>query len=152
MEICKRLKESLNKLMASLKTTQPHFVRCIVPNELKQPGRTIIRRVAHVVIHTYTYTYLFISGNYGPIEQTDSTKTGTGRSRARDFGYTNKPARNCTIRLWHLATMQRKTDALFSSDIVFSMIRYLAYSLVCASSHNEIRIQQNYGIALYCKK
>ena len=31
-------KESLNKLMASLKTTQPHFVRCIVPNELKQPG------------------------------------------------------------------------------------------------------------------
>jgi len=32
------LKESLNKLMASLKTTQPHFVRCIVPNELKQPG------------------------------------------------------------------------------------------------------------------
>jgi len=24
--------------MASLKTTQPHFVRCIVPNELKQPG------------------------------------------------------------------------------------------------------------------
>jgi len=43
-------------------------------------------------------------------------------------------------------------DALFSSDIVFSMIRYLAYSLVCASDHNEIRIQQNCGIALYCKK
>lgn len=31
-------KESLNKLMANLKTTHPHFVRCIIPNENKESG------------------------------------------------------------------------------------------------------------------
>merc|ERR1712130_381799 len=31
-------RESLNKLMTNLKSTQPHFVRCIIPNELKKPG------------------------------------------------------------------------------------------------------------------
>ncbi|CAC5402214.1 MYH6_7 [Mytilus coruscus] len=31
-------KESLNKLMKNLYSTHPHFVRCIIPNELKQPG------------------------------------------------------------------------------------------------------------------
>ncbi|CAL1296899.1 unnamed protein product [Larinioides sclopetarius] len=31
-------REQLNRLMASLHSTQPHFVRCIIPNELKQPG------------------------------------------------------------------------------------------------------------------
>ncbi|XP_029141149.1 myosin-7 [Protobothrops mucrosquamatus] len=31
-------KENLNKLMANLKTTHPHFVRCIIPNERKAPG------------------------------------------------------------------------------------------------------------------
>ncbi|XP_027766209.1 myosin-6, partial [Empidonax traillii] len=31
-------RENLNKLMANLKTTHPHFVRCLVPNERKQPG------------------------------------------------------------------------------------------------------------------
>ncbi|KAI1229527.1 Myosin-7, partial [Lamprotornis superbus] len=30
--------ENLNKLMANLKTTHPHFVRCLVPNERKEPG------------------------------------------------------------------------------------------------------------------
>ncbi|KAL7977723.1 hypothetical protein Chor_009672 [Crotalus horridus] len=30
--------ENLNKLMANLKTTHPHFVRCIIPNERKEPG------------------------------------------------------------------------------------------------------------------
>jgi myosin heavy subunit len=32
------LQEQLNNLMSTLKSTQPHFVRCIIPNEMKQPG------------------------------------------------------------------------------------------------------------------
>ncbi|XP_052236757.1 myosin heavy chain, striated muscle-like [Dreissena polymorpha] len=31
-------RESLNKLMKNLYNTHPHFVRCIIPNELKTPG------------------------------------------------------------------------------------------------------------------
>ncbi|XP_053242256.1 myosin-15 isoform X2 [Podarcis raffonei] len=31
-------KENLNKLMTNLKSTSPHFVRCIIPNETKTPG------------------------------------------------------------------------------------------------------------------
>lgn len=33
------MKEQLNKLMNMLKTTYPHFVRCIIPNETKTPGK-----------------------------------------------------------------------------------------------------------------
>nr|CAB3264111.1 myosin-7 [Phallusia mammillata] len=31
-------REQLNKLMTNLRNTKPHFVRCIIPNEMKQPG------------------------------------------------------------------------------------------------------------------
>uniref|UniRef100_A0A8C2WD12 Myosin heavy chain n=1 Tax=Cyclopterus lumpus TaxID=8103 RepID=A0A8C2WD12_CYCLU len=31
-------KENLKKLMANLRSTQPHFVRCIIPNHTKSPG------------------------------------------------------------------------------------------------------------------
>ncbi|XP_045551541.1 myosin-6 [Salmo salar] len=31
-------RENLNKLMSTLKTTHPHFVRCLIPNESKTPG------------------------------------------------------------------------------------------------------------------
>lgn len=31
-------RENLNKLMANLRSTHPHFVRCIIPNEKKCPG------------------------------------------------------------------------------------------------------------------
>ncbi|KAF3813573.1 hypothetical protein GH733_018726 [Mirounga leonina] len=31
-------KENLNKLMTSLRSTHPHFVRCLIPNETKTPG------------------------------------------------------------------------------------------------------------------
>ncbi|XP_076442426.1 myosin heavy chain, striated muscle-like isoform X8 [Babylonia areolata] len=31
-------RESLNKLMKNLYSTHPHFVRCIIPNEFKEPG------------------------------------------------------------------------------------------------------------------
>lgn len=30
--------ENLNKLMTNLRSTHPHFVRCIIPNETKSPG------------------------------------------------------------------------------------------------------------------
>ena len=32
-------KEQLNKLMKTLGATHPHFVRCIIPNEIKTGGR-----------------------------------------------------------------------------------------------------------------
>ena len=31
-------RESLGRLMTNLRSTQPHFVRCIIPNEMKKPG------------------------------------------------------------------------------------------------------------------
>jgi len=40
-------RESLNKLMSTLRTTHPHFVRCIIPNELKQPGVIDAELVLH---------------------------------------------------------------------------------------------------------
>merc|ERR1711953_690491 len=38
MTISGQHKESLGRLMNNLKSTQPHFVRCIIPNEIKKPG------------------------------------------------------------------------------------------------------------------
>uniref|UniRef100_A0A452IVJ3 Myosin heavy chain 1 n=1 Tax=Gopherus agassizii TaxID=38772 RepID=A0A452IVJ3_9SAUR len=32
-------RENLNKLMSNLRSTHPHFVRCIIPNETKTPGK-----------------------------------------------------------------------------------------------------------------
>lgn len=32
--------ENLNKLMTNLRSTHPHFVRCIIPNETKSPGES----------------------------------------------------------------------------------------------------------------
>ncbi|XP_076274698.1 myosin heavy chain isoform X35 [Rhynchophorus ferrugineus] len=43
-------REQLNNLMSTLRATQPHFVRCIIPNELKQPG--VID--SHLVMHQLT--------------------------------------------------------------------------------------------------
>lgn len=36
--------ENLNKLMTNLRSTQPHFVRCIIPNETKTPGMHGLRQ------------------------------------------------------------------------------------------------------------
>ncbi|XP_016768917.1 myosin heavy chain, muscle isoform X26 [Apis mellifera] len=43
-------REQLNNLMTTLRATQPHFVRCIIPNEMKQPG--VID--SHLVMHQLT--------------------------------------------------------------------------------------------------
>ncbi|XP_065215431.1 myosin heavy chain, muscle isoform X25 [Planococcus citri] len=40
-------REQLNNLMTTLRSTQPHFVRCIIPNELKQPGVIDSKLVMH---------------------------------------------------------------------------------------------------------
>ncbi|XP_073498438.1 uncharacterized protein [Phyllobates terribilis] len=40
-------RENLNKLMTNLKSTHPHFVRCLIPNETKTPG--IMDN--HLIIH-----------------------------------------------------------------------------------------------------
>ncbi|XP_030645536.1 myosin heavy chain, fast skeletal muscle-like [Chanos chanos] len=40
-------RENLNKLMSNLRTTHPHFVRCLIPNETKTPG--VMEN--HLVIH-----------------------------------------------------------------------------------------------------
>ncbi|KAI6075844.1 Myosin heavy chain, skeletal muscle, adult [Aix galericulata] len=34
-------RENLNKLMTNLRSTHPHFVRCIIPNETKTPGKMV---------------------------------------------------------------------------------------------------------------
>jgi myosin heavy chain 6/7 len=43
-------RESLNKLMTNLKSTHPHFVRCIIPNEIKTGGVLD----SHLVMHQLT--------------------------------------------------------------------------------------------------
>ncbi|KAM4664472.1 myosin-4 [Discoglossus pictus] len=40
-------RENLNKLMSNLRTTHPHFVRCLIPNETKTPGSM----EHHLVLH-----------------------------------------------------------------------------------------------------
>ncbi|XP_039177874.1 myosin-3 [Crotalus tigris] len=40
-------RENLNKLMSNLRTTHPHFVRCIIPNETKTPGAMDHKLVLH---------------------------------------------------------------------------------------------------------
>ncbi|XP_076020732.1 myosin-16-like [Genypterus blacodes] len=40
-------REQLNKLMSTLRSTAPHFVRCIIPNEYKRPGVSD----SHLILH-----------------------------------------------------------------------------------------------------
>ncbi|XP_063078649.1 myosin-4-like [Engraulis encrasicolus] len=40
-------RENLNKLMSNLRTTHPHFVRCLIPNETKTPGAMENNLVIH---------------------------------------------------------------------------------------------------------
>ena len=41
------LQESLLKLMTNLNATHPHFVRCIIPNEIKKSGHIDAPLVMH---------------------------------------------------------------------------------------------------------
>ena len=34
--------ENLGKLMTNLRATHPHFVRCLIPNEIKKPGKGLL--------------------------------------------------------------------------------------------------------------
>ncbi|TFK10558.1 inactive pancreatic lipase-related protein 1 [Platysternon megacephalum] len=47
MTVSNFYREQLNKLMATLHSTSPHFVRCIIPNEFKQSGVAD----AHLILH-----------------------------------------------------------------------------------------------------
>uniref|UniRef100_A0A7N8YBW5 Myosin heavy chain, fast skeletal muscle n=1 Tax=Mastacembelus armatus TaxID=205130 RepID=A0A7N8YBW5_9TELE len=42
--------ENLGKLMTNLRSTHPHFVRCLIPNETKTPGKKN-KTTNHLVIH-----------------------------------------------------------------------------------------------------
>lgn len=50
--------ENLNKLMTNLRSTHPHFVRCLIPNETKTPGKIL-------VIPTQAPVCLLASMTYG---------------------------------------------------------------------------------------
>ena len=41
------LRESLMKLMNNLHSTHPHFVRCIIPNEIKKSGHSDSPLIMH---------------------------------------------------------------------------------------------------------
>ncbi|KAI8592444.1 myosin head, motor domain-containing protein [Geranomyces variabilis] len=43
--VAQRHKEQLNSLMTTLYSTEPHFVRCIIPNEEKKSGKLNINQV-----------------------------------------------------------------------------------------------------------
>ncbi|KAH1183969.1 hypothetical protein KIL84_014585 [Mauremys mutica] len=47
MTVSNFYREQLNKLMTTLHSTSPHFVRCIIPNEFKQSGVAD----AHLILH-----------------------------------------------------------------------------------------------------
>lgn len=38
-------RDQLNNLMTTLNNTQPHFVRCIIPNHEKKPGKIDVKIV-----------------------------------------------------------------------------------------------------------
>ena len=40
-------RESLGKLMSNLHSTHPHFVRCIIPNEIKKSGHSDSPLIMH---------------------------------------------------------------------------------------------------------
>lgn len=46
--------EQLNGLMKTLNSTQPHFIRCIIPNEFKQPGEIAKWPLSKIKPHTFS--------------------------------------------------------------------------------------------------
>ncbi|CAL4070936.1 unnamed protein product [Meganyctiphanes norvegica] len=45
--VCSAYRDQLNSLMAVLNSTHPHFIRCIVPNEVKTPGKVEAALIMH---------------------------------------------------------------------------------------------------------
>ena len=48
--------ENLGKLMTNLRSTHPHFVRCLIPNESKTPGKDCIYCLSHAINVPWTGT------------------------------------------------------------------------------------------------
>ena len=47
--------ENLGKLMTNLRTTHPHFVRCLIPNETKTPGMLDLLIITYAVYIIYNF-------------------------------------------------------------------------------------------------
>jgi len=43
--------ENLGKLMTNLRATHPHFVRCLIPNESKTPGKVLKKSTVYLNIY-----------------------------------------------------------------------------------------------------
>lgn len=56
MTVSMMYRESLNKLMTMLNATHPHFVRCIIPNEKKQSGKS------HIILEIIIWLKLIYLG------------------------------------------------------------------------------------------
>ncbi|KAG0724681.1 Myosin-3 [Chionoecetes opilio] len=52
--LCVILAEQLKNLMTVLRKTSPHFVRCIIPNEVKEAGKVASQLYCHHSSHTFT--------------------------------------------------------------------------------------------------
>lgn len=56
--------EQLNNLMTVLRSTAPHFIRCIIPNEVKAAGKAPCRRrhspgaAGRTLVHSLTHSLL----------------------------------------------------------------------------------------------
>uniref|UniRef100_A0A4W5LB07 Myosin motor domain-containing protein n=1 Tax=Hucho hucho TaxID=62062 RepID=A0A4W5LB07_9TELE len=49
--VSSQFRENLHKLMTNLRSTHPHFVRCLIPNESKTPG------TGNIELNTSSYQY-----------------------------------------------------------------------------------------------
>lgn len=58
-------RDQLNTLMVTLNNTSPHFVRCIIPNHEKKPGKINVQIVldqlrCNGTFHSLTIIYCFV--------------------------------------------------------------------------------------------
>ncbi|XP_027758946.1 myosin heavy chain, skeletal muscle, adult-like, partial [Empidonax traillii] len=76
--------ENLNKLMTNLRSTHPHFVRCIIPNETKTPGKMLNGVLQHSLSKVF-----FKAGLLGLLEEMRDEKLAQliTRTQARCRGF-----------------------------------------------------------------
>ena len=58
------LQENLGKLMTNLRSTHPHFVRCLIPNESKTPGTVSTNKCVYCLGQDMTCQSLIHQTNY----------------------------------------------------------------------------------------